>query len=97
MILGRVLAQKAVRRDEPSDIAEPDLPRRTDRTPVVAAQVHIKPTDYNRHGGVGPHADEEKGCVLQREVVVHGQEDGEAGDGDADWANGIQEAVAGEV
>lgn len=64
---------------------------------MVAAQVHVEPAHDDGHGAVGAHADQEQGGVLDVGMVVDGQEDGEARDGDADGPDGVGEAVAGEV
>ena len=47
------------RRDDSANIAEADLPRRPDRSTMVAAEVEIEPADYYRKGRVGAHGDEE--------------------------------------
>lgn len=60
---------------------------------MVAAEVHGEPADDDGHGRVDAHGDEEEGRVLQAAVVVHGDEDAEAGDGEADGPHGEGEAV----
>lgn len=64
---------------------------------MVPAQIHVEPTDDDGHGRVGTHTDKEEGRVLDVRLVMDGQEDREAGDGDADGPDGVGEAVAGQV
>lgn len=47
--------------------------------------VCVKPADDNRHSAVGSHCREEESSVLGVDVIVDCQEDGEAGDSDANW------------
>lgn len=97
LILWRVLAQEAIRRHNPTDIPKPNLPRATNRATVVAAQVHVEPTNNDGHRRVRPHDHEKQRAVLEGQVVVHGQENGKAGDGHADGKHGEEEPVAREV
>ena len=60
---------------------------------MVAAEVLGEPADDNGHGAVGAGRDEKEGRVLEVVVRVHGEQDGEAGDGDADGEQGEDEAV----
>lgn len=78
---------------DPPDIAKPNLPRRAHRAAVVPAEVHGEPADYDRHGRVHAHGDEEERRVLETGVVVHGDEDAETGDGEADWQERERETV----
>lgn len=64
---------------------------------MVAAQVHVIPADNDRHGAISTHADEKERGVLQVQAVVDVEEDGEAGKGDANGADGEGEAVASQV
>lgn len=60
---------------------------------MVAAQIHGKPAHDDGHGRVNAHGDEEEGSVLECVVVVHGDEDAEADDGEADGGDGEGETV----
>ena len=60
---------------------------------MVAAEVEVEPADDDGEGGVGAHGDEEEGGVLEVGAGVHGEEDGEAGDGGGDGEEGEEEAV----
>ena len=62
---------------------------------MMAAEVHVEPADDDRHGGVRAHGDEEQCRVFQLLVVVDGDEDGKAGNGDGDRDDGEDEAVLG--
>lgn len=64
---------------------------------MVPSQVHIEPADDDRHRGVRPHDHEEECPILKGEVVVDCEEDAKAGNGDADWEDCEEEAVAREV
>ena len=77
----RVLGQERVRGDDAADVAEADLPGRPDRAAMVAPEVEVEPADDHGEGRVGAHRDEEQRRVFEMRPRVHGQEDGEAGDG----------------
>ena len=68
----RVLGQERVRGYYPADVAEADLPGRTDRSAMVAAEVEIEPADDYGEGGVGAHCDEEEGRVFEMRARVDG-------------------------
>lgn len=61
---------------------------------MVAGQIHAVPTHNDGHGRVRAGTEEEEGCILGVDVVVDGQQHGEAGDGNADGYNGEEESVA---
>ena len=71
----------------------PDLPTAADRAPNVASEVHIVPTDDDGPSGIDAHGDEEEGRVLHLHVVMHGEQDREAGDADGDAEHSVGEAV----
>ena len=77
-----VLGQEGVGGDDAAGVAEADLPRGADGAPVVAAEVHVEPADEQRQRRVCAAGDEEERAVLDR-VGDGGQQDGEAGDGNA--------------
>ena len=60
---------------------------------MVTAEVLGEPADDDGHGAVGARGDEEERGVLEVVVRVHGEQDGEAGDGDADGDKREDEAV----
>lgn len=64
---------------------------------MVAAQVHVEPTNNDRHRRVRPHDHEEQRTVLKGQVVVHREKNGKSGDGNADGQHGEEEAVAREI
>lgn len=75
-------------------LTETNLPRTAHSSPVMPTQIHIEPTNNNRHGCISSHGDQEESCILQVVVVVHGNEDSEAGDADANGENGKEEAMS---
>lgn len=85
--LGRILAEESKDGDNTTDIAETNLPRTTDGTSVMASQVHVEPAHNDGHSRVGSHGDEEQTSVLHFCVVVHSDENGEAGNGDTNGEN----------
>jgi hypothetical protein len=89
-----ITLRERVRRDNPADIPKPDLPRSAHGAPVVAPQVHREPAHDDRHRGVRPAGDQEQCAVLDVVVVVGCDQDGEAGDADADRDQSKQEAMA---
>lgn len=88
-----VLGQEGVRGDDAADVAEAHLPGRPDGPAVVAAEVEVEPADDDREGRVRAHGDEEQRRVLEVRPRVHGQQDGEAGDGHGGGDEREQEAV----
>ena len=90
----RVRGQERVRGDDAADVAEANLPRRPDRSTMVPAEVEIEPADDDRKGRIGAHGDEEQRRVLEVRPRVHGQQDGEAGDGHGDRHEREEEAVS---
>ncbi len=64
---------------------------------MVAAQVHVEPADDDRHGAESAHGDEVQGCILHVVIRVHGEKNGEAGDGNGDRHKGEGKAVPGSV
>lgn len=64
---------------------------------MMSAQVHVEPADYDRHSRVGAHGYEEQAGVFHVDVVVHGDQDAEACNGDGDGDERECEAVAGEI
>lgn len=89
----RVLGQKGVRGDDAANVAEANLPGRPDRSAMVAAEVEVEPADDNREGRVRAHGDEEQRRVFEVGPRVHGQYDGEAGDGHGCGDEREEEAV----
>lgn len=93
-ILWRVFRQKRKGGDDPANVPEANLPGRADAASVVTAQVHGEPADDDGHGGVGAHGHQEEGGVFGVGGVVDAEEDGDAGDGEADGSENEEEAVA---
>lgn len=92
-----ILRQKRIRGDNPADVAKADLPRRAHGPAVVPAEVKVEPAHDDGQGRVRAHGDEEERRVLEVGARVHGEEDGEAGDGHAGGEEGEEEAVVGFV
>lgn len=88
-----VLGQKGVRGDDAADVAEAHLPGRSHGPAVVAAEVEVEPADDDGEGRVRAHRHEKERGVFEVGPRVHGQEDGEAGDGHSGWDEGEEEAV----
>lgn len=88
-----VLRLKRVCGDDAPDIPEPNLPCRADRATVMPTEVHVEPTDDNRHRTVDAHRHHAEGPVLEVVVVMDDDQNGETGDGDADGHDGEGEAV----
>lgn len=61
---------------------------------MVATEIHIEPTNDDRHGGVTTHGHEEQSCVLEGTVMVHRDQDCETSDGDTDGEDGVRESMA---
>ena len=76
-----------------SDVAEANLPRGTNSPSVVAAEVHGKPADNHWHYGVGAAGDHEKGAVFQVLIMVNGDQNAKACNGDESAEHCEQEAV----
>ena len=83
-VLGGILRQEGKHGDDAANVAEADLPGGSDGAPVVATQVHVEPADDDGHGSVGSTGHQEEGSILQAGVVVYGNENAEASDGNAD-------------
>lgn len=79
--------------NDAAQVAKADLPSAADGTPMMAAEVHVEPADNDGHGRVGTHGNEEEGGVLEISVLARGNEDGEAGDGDADGKYGKEKTM----
>lgn len=77
-----------------ADISKADLPRSAHASPVVTTQIHIEPAYGERHGGVRAHGDQKERSILQVRSIVHGSEDGEAGDADTDAEDCEAEAMS---
>lgn len=88
-----VARDEAVGGDDAADVAEADLPGGADGAAVVAAEVHVVPAHDDGQRAVGAHAHEEQRAVLQRQAVVHGEEDAEAGEREADGREDEEEPV----
>lgn len=92
--LGRILLEEGKHGDDATNVAESDLPRASDRSPSVTAEVHVEPAHDDGHGRVRAHGDEEERRVLHLGVVVHAKQDGEARDGNEDGKDGKRRAVS---
>ena len=68
-----ILGLESVRGDDAADIAEADLPRCSDRSAMVAAEVEIEPADDDRERRVRAHRDEEQRSVFEMRPRVHSQ------------------------
>jgi hypothetical protein len=75
------------------ELTKTNLPRTAHSSPMMATQIHVEPANDNRHSRVSPHGDQEECCILQFVVVMHGDEDGEPGNTDADGENGEEKAM----
>ena len=64
---------------------------------MVATEVHIEPAHYDRHSAISSHCNKEERTILKMVVVVHRDEDAEAGDADADGNHSEREPVFGKV
>ena len=51
---------------------------------MMAAEVHVEPADYDRHGTIRAHSDEEKRRILYVRLVVHCEKDRKSGYGNKD-------------
>ena len=76
-----------------SNVSESNLPCGTNSPPVVATEVHSKPADNHWHDGVGAAGDHEQGAVFQVLVVVNGDQNAKACNGDESAEDCDQEAV----
>lgn len=88
-----VFGEESVGGDDAACVAEADLPGRPDGSTVVAAEVEVEPADRDRERGVDARRDEEQRRVFEMRPRVHGQQDGEAGDGDGGRDEREEEAV----
>ena len=88
-----ILGQERVSGDDAANVAEANLPGRPDGTTMVPAQIEVEPANNDGEGGVRAHRDEEQRRVFEVGPRVHGDEDGEAGDGHCGRDQREQEAV----
>ena len=84
MVQRRIRRRERERGHDGANVAEPDHPPGADAALPVAREVHCEPAYDDRHGRKGTHGHEEDGAVLQRRVVVHGDEDGAAHEGEGE-------------
>lgn len=96
-VLRRIVLEEGKGGDDSTNVSETNLPGRTNRATVVAAKVHVEPTNDDRHGGVSTGCDEEERCVLKARIIVNGDEDAESDDGNANCKDGEAETMAGLV
>ena len=89
----RILRQESVRGDNAANVAKAHLPRRPHGPTMVSAEIEIEPADNHRKRRVRAHGDEEQRRVLEVRPRVHGQQDGEAGDGNGDGDEREEEAM----
>ena len=76
-----------------SDIAEADLPRSPYASAMMTSEVHVEPTDSDRHCPVRSHGHEEQRRILQRRVIVYGDQDTKACDSNTDAKDSEAEAM----
>ena len=88
-----ILGQERVRGDDAANVAEANLPGRPNGPTMVPAEIEIEPANDHGEGGVRAHGDEEQRRVFEVGPRVHGDEDGEAGDGHCGRDQREQEAV----
>lgn len=93
LILRRILGNKRVCRNDTADISESDNPTRAHRSAVMTREILRRPADLDGHGCVGTTRDHEESAILEMEVVMHGEQDDEACQGDGDRDQGEDEAV----
>lgn len=59
-ILWCIFLEESKDGDDTADVAETNLPCRSDRAAMVASEIHVEPADDNGHGGICAHGDEEE-------------------------------------
>ena len=84
MVQRRIRRRERERSHDGANVSKPYHPAGADTALPVAREIHREPADYDRHGRIRTHGHEEDGTILQRRVVMHGDEDGAARDGEGE-------------
>lgn len=90
----RISLQERVRCNDSTNIPETNLPRSSNGSPVVSAEIHREPAHDDRHCRVGAGRDEKKCAVLKVVIVVRGDEYCETSDTDTYRNKREEEAMA---
>lgn len=93
LVQWRVLLQEGKCGDNAANVAKTNLPGTANRPPVMAAEIQVKPTNDDWHGGVTARCHKEKCRVFQVTVLGSAQQYREPSNADGDWDQGEEEAM----